>query len=259
MTKHPNIFAALADDFGPGEVKQRVQAGRTLHYISARTAMNRLDSVLGPENWRDEYRETAQGAIVCRIWFRVPGTDEWLWREDGGAAAGMNEADNDAKSGFSDAFKRTCVKLGVGRILYGDGVPEYGGGMGPGSPEPPRIAEPSRRPEPARQPERRGQWGGPHGPQRPELPPVDEPGDHDAIPGRRDPSDRPPADGRQLYAWAKKRQDAGGRAEKLIFRLNAFGKKNGHPDRMVDWSADESAAAFNYALELLGLVEPMEA
>jgi len=55
MTQHPDLFAALAAPFESSEVKVRSQSGRQLHYITARTAMNRLDSVLGPENWYDEY------------------------------------------------------------------------------------------------------------------------------------------------------------------------------------------------------------
>jgi hypothetical protein len=56
MTQFPDLFAALAAPFADKEVKQRSQAGRQFRYITARNAMNRLDSVLGPENWWDEVR-----------------------------------------------------------------------------------------------------------------------------------------------------------------------------------------------------------
>jgi len=56
MTQHPDLFAALAAPFESHEVKLRSQTGRQLTYITARTAMNRLDNVLGPENWWDEVR-----------------------------------------------------------------------------------------------------------------------------------------------------------------------------------------------------------
>src|SRR5262249_22709329 len=55
MTKHPDLFAALSAPFEQQELKLRSQAGKQLTYITARTAMNRLDNVLGPENWWDEY------------------------------------------------------------------------------------------------------------------------------------------------------------------------------------------------------------
>lgn len=244
MTRHKSLFTALAADFEPNQVRQRTQAGRTLHYITSRTAMNRLDEVLGPENWKDEYRETAQGAIVCRIWFRVPGTDEWLWREDGGAAAGMAEADNDAKSGFSDAFKRTAVKLGVGRILYGDGVPEYA--AEPRAPEPPPRLDPVPSEQRARVTR--------HAPAVP--PPNDDYDDHPA-PSPSPSNDRPPQTGRQLFAWVCKQQDNG--ADKLLFKLNAWAKREGLAGKMVDWDAGEVAAAHQVALEILGLAEPVEA
>ncbi len=49
MTKYPDLFAALAAPFEPHEVKIKpTRSGVQLHYITARTAMNRLDSVLGP-------------------------------------------------------------------------------------------------------------------------------------------------------------------------------------------------------------------
>jgi hypothetical protein len=56
MTQHSDLFAALAAPFDPDEVKLRAQAGRQLHYVTARTVMNRLDDVLGPENWWDDVR-----------------------------------------------------------------------------------------------------------------------------------------------------------------------------------------------------------
>jgi hypothetical protein len=56
MTQFPDLFAALAAPFEAHEVRTRMQGTRQVHYITARTAMNRLDSVLGPENWWDEVR-----------------------------------------------------------------------------------------------------------------------------------------------------------------------------------------------------------
>ncbi len=56
MTQFPELFSAMGASFEPHEVRVRSQAGRQLSYITARTAMNRLDSVLGPENWWDEVR-----------------------------------------------------------------------------------------------------------------------------------------------------------------------------------------------------------
>jgi len=56
MTQFPDLFASLAAPFDAQETRTRSHAGRQIQYITARTAMNRLDSVLGPENWWDEVR-----------------------------------------------------------------------------------------------------------------------------------------------------------------------------------------------------------
>lgn len=127
------FFRALQQPFHPSKVRQRSQGGVTLSYITARDVQNRLDSVCGPSNWNCEYRELPNGSIVCRLSIRVPvgSTDgfEWISKEEGGAAAGMKEGDNDAKSGFSDAFKRAGIVWGIGRDLYKSGLPDYMDGV----------------------------------------------------------------------------------------------------------------------------------
>jgi hypothetical protein len=134
-TKYPEIFAALAAPFAAREVKTRSQSGKQLSYITARTAMNRLDSVLGPECWSDEYVEGRDG-LKCRLTITLPDGSK-VSKEDGGAAAGMSDADNDEKSAFSSAFKRAAVKFGVGRYLYQDGVPDFfGTGIGAATRDP---------------------------------------------------------------------------------------------------------------------------
>src|SRR4051794_3400086 len=123
MTQYPDLFAALAAPFDANEVKLRNHNGRQLHYITARTAMNRLDSVLGPENWWDEYLPL-ENSVVCRLTVRLPdGTT--VTKADAGGYAGMADQGDDDKSGFSDAFKRAAAKFGVARYLYRDGVPAF--------------------------------------------------------------------------------------------------------------------------------------
>jgi hypothetical protein len=122
-TKFPEIWQALAAEFDPSEVKSRKQGGRDLHYITARTAMNRLDAVLGPENWEDEYIPGAE-SVMCRLAITLPDGSR-LTKCDAGGYAGMADSGDDDKSGFSDAFKRAAVKFGVGRYLYQDGVPRF--------------------------------------------------------------------------------------------------------------------------------------
>jgi hypothetical protein len=122
-TKHPDIFAALVAPFAKDEVKTRSQAGRQFSYVTARVVMNRLDDVLGPENWWDEYFPM-EHSVLCKLFIRLPD-GSILTKSDAGGYAGMSDQGDDDKSGYSDSFKRAAVKFGVGRYLYRDGVPSY--------------------------------------------------------------------------------------------------------------------------------------
>ncbi|MHC5539000.1 Rad52/Rad22 family DNA repair protein, partial [Singulisphaera rosea] len=123
MTQHPDLFAALAAPFDSSEVKLRSQSGRQLSYITARTVMNRLDDVLGPENWWDRY-VPGENSVLCELTIRLPDGST-LTKSDAGGYAGMADSGDDDKSGYSDSFKRTAVKFGVARYLYRDGVPTF--------------------------------------------------------------------------------------------------------------------------------------
>ena len=123
MTQHPDLFAALAAPFDASELKLRSQGGRQMPYVTSRTIMNRLDEVLGPENWWDDF-VPLEHSVICRMTIRLPdGTI--LTKCDAGGYAGLADPGDDDKSGFADAFKRTAVKFGVGRYLYRDGVPRF--------------------------------------------------------------------------------------------------------------------------------------
>jgi hypothetical protein len=123
-TQHPQLWAALAAPFDPKEVKVRTQAGRQLSYVTARTVMNRLDAVLGPENWWNRYRPAGGASVLCALTVRLPDGST-VTKCDAGGFAGMADAGDDDKSGHSDALKRAAVLFGVGRYLYRDGVPTY--------------------------------------------------------------------------------------------------------------------------------------
>src|SRR3982750_172915 len=116
MTKHPDLFAALAAPFDQSEVKIRSQNSRQLMYITARTAMNRLDNVLGPENGWDRY-VPGEKSVLCELSIRLPdGTT--LTKSDAGGYAGMADSGDDDKSGFSHAFKRAAGQFGSGPYPY---------------------------------------------------------------------------------------------------------------------------------------------
>ena len=122
-TKYPELFAALSEEFGPREVRTRPQGKTQISYITARTVMNRLDSVLGPENWWDKYTPQPT-CVICELTIRLPDGST-LTKADAGGHAGMSDEGDDEKSCYSDAFKRAAVKFGIGRHLYRDGTPQF--------------------------------------------------------------------------------------------------------------------------------------
>ena len=149
-TKHRELFAALAAPFAASETKQKPGGGgRRLSYVTARTVMNRLDVVMGPENWWDDYTPLGN-SVICRLTLRLPD-GQVLTKCDLGGVAGMADAGDDDKSGFSDALKRTAVKFGVGRYLYNDGVaalsdaPNVAGLCEPGTPGPAPAPAPAKK------------------------------------------------------------------------------------------------------------------
>lgn len=82
-----------------------------LCYIDARSVMARLDDVVGPENWTEEYRVEGP-RVICKLSIRVNG--EWVAKED---ASGDSVVEAE-KGGISGSFKRAGVKWGIGRYLY---------------------------------------------------------------------------------------------------------------------------------------------
>ncbi len=129
MTKHPDIFAALAAPFEEPELKHRKGTGTDgeLTYIKGPAVMNRLDNVLGPENW-DERTEPIVGTpnYLCTLTVRLP--DGTACTKTGiGAPGSLQSKADPGKAAATDALKRAAVKFGVARYLYRDGVPAFVG------------------------------------------------------------------------------------------------------------------------------------
>ncbi len=111
----------LAEPFEPREVKfkpQMVKGNKALAiaYVDVRLIEDRLDTVLGVENWQDDYEVLNDGCVVCRL--RVKFGDEWVTKTDVGNPSEQPDGGDRLKASFSDALKRAAVKLGVGRYLY---------------------------------------------------------------------------------------------------------------------------------------------
>ena len=113
-----SIFEKLADPFPPERVHIRKGGGGIfLAYIDARDVMERLDEVVGPDNWSDSYEETPSGRIICSLSLYVVRAGEgvfWVTKSDGAGDTGIESQ----KGAISDAFKRAAVKWGIGRYLY---------------------------------------------------------------------------------------------------------------------------------------------
>ena len=244
MTTYPELFAALAAPFDPQEVKVRTGTGRSFHYITARTVMNRLDNVLGPEGWWDEYTP-GENSVLCRLTIRLPD-GALLTKSDAGGYAGMADQGDDDKSGFADALKRAAVKFGVARYLYRDGVPAFvqervQAEPPAGSEHADTYAPPARRADPP--PVSYAEPPRPHAERGPERPSGGGGGWDDGA---------PPRSGKALFAWVKtqeQRHEVG-----LLKYLNQWAKLQDFPGRMVDWDADQVGLAHREAVRKLASV-----
>ena len=96
--------------------KWRVQSVRygkatCVAYIDARDAQDLLDEVVSPENWQSMFYEE-NGLLFCKVGIFVG--ECWVWKSDTGSESKVEKD----KGHVSDAFKRACVELGIGRFLY---------------------------------------------------------------------------------------------------------------------------------------------
>jgi hypothetical protein len=84
-----------------------------LAYKDARVDMNRLDAVYGSEYWQKKY-QSLNGNLFCSVGIYNTLLKEWVWKEDVGTESNTEKEKGQA----SDAFKRACFNLGIGRELY---------------------------------------------------------------------------------------------------------------------------------------------
>lgn len=113
---------ALKQPFVPEDVEWRLQESgkgkdgkvwaKCLCYVTNRAIMDRLDDVVGPGGWKNEYAAGPGGGIVCGISIKLDG--EWVTKWDGAD----NTEIEPVKGGLSNAMKRAAVQWGIGRYLY---------------------------------------------------------------------------------------------------------------------------------------------
>lgn len=84
-------------------------------YKDARADMRILDETFGICGWERKH-EVINGSLYCTVSIWDHGRKEWVSKQDVGEESKGN--DFKEKSVASDAFKRACVNIGIGRELY---------------------------------------------------------------------------------------------------------------------------------------------
>ena len=179
--------------------------------------MNRLDNVLGPENWWDEY-VPGENSVLCRLTVRLPDGST-LTKADAGGYAGMADSGRRRQ-------ERLLRRLQAGRR-------EVRRRPLPLSRRRPHLrprARAGRRAVAARAGRGRGR-GAPAAPAAAPTPALRRLGNGNGHGSAR------PGSGRALFAWTKdqeQRHEVG-----LLKYLNSWAKLQDFPGRMVDWDADQ--------------------
>lgn len=120
-----NIQAELARPFAPEDLEWRLQrtfetqgrmSGIAVPFVTNRAIMNRLDAVVGPENWYNEFKPWhstgKKESQICGISIRFG--DSFITKWDGAEDSDIEPI----KGGLSDSMKRAAVQWGIGRVLY---------------------------------------------------------------------------------------------------------------------------------------------
>lgn len=112
------IEEKLKAPFAPDELEFRITAktkdntkGLAAAYIQNRAVQNRLDEVVGFNNWKNEFIVEGNSKI-CGLSIRVDG--EWITKYDGASDTDIEST----KGGLSASMKRAAVQWGIGRYLY---------------------------------------------------------------------------------------------------------------------------------------------
>ena len=117
------IQAELAMPFAPEDLEWRLQKvveakelGIAVPYVTNRAIMGRLDDVVGPENWYNEFKPWhgagGKEAQLCGLSIRYG--DGFITKWDGAENSDIEPV----KGGLSDSMKRAAVQWGIGRVLY---------------------------------------------------------------------------------------------------------------------------------------------
>ncbi len=118
------IREELARPFAAEDLEWRIQvtsgdktSGLAIPYVTNRAIQDRLDEVVGPENWYNDYRpwhgNGKKDAQICGISIYFEGKG-FITKWDGAEDSDIEPI----KGGLSDSMKRAAVQWGIGRVLY---------------------------------------------------------------------------------------------------------------------------------------------
>jgi hypothetical protein len=114
---------ALQKPFDISDIEWRVQQATIyngkprallLAYITNRAIQERLDEVLGCNNWQNQYQSWKDKSQLCGISVWDDEKKQWLTKWDGADNTNIEGT----KGGLSDSMKRAAVQWGIGRYLY---------------------------------------------------------------------------------------------------------------------------------------------
>lgn len=138
------IARELQAPFPETEIKTKPgRGGKPLSYVDRSLVAERLDAVVGPENWHFDWLPMVSDAEQIRV---VKGTLTiyGISKSDVGDSA---DGDEPNKSAVSDAFKRVAALWGVARYLARKSAPA----PAPGRPQEPRPREQPQEPRNGRE------------------------------------------------------------------------------------------------------------
>lgn len=120
------VYEALSQPFAPEDIEYRPgtpsrdqKRAQALAYAEVRCYEDRLNDVLGPD-WGCRFITWGEQRLICELTVSVTlpdGTRREVVRTSTGEF-GPKDMNSQGTSAEAQAFKRACVKFGLGRYLY---------------------------------------------------------------------------------------------------------------------------------------------
>lgn len=112
LARLADVFDEADLEWKPVAVSKKTGKALVAPYVTNRAVMDRLDEVVGPANWKNEFAPGPGGGVICGLSIRIEG--EWVTKWDGSENTDIEPI----KGGLSTAMRRAAVQWGIGRYLY---------------------------------------------------------------------------------------------------------------------------------------------